>query len=127
MKFLRKHILSYEDDSKDCEDTTAQKLNTGEGTVEDDSIEDIKKYVHTILNSDDQEDIECKKKYNDALEQNIEMHILHDKMEILSNLDQDKLEDMIPNLKTSSSPPGISLTQVKMKQSSKNCTKNCQT
>ena len=59
-----------------------------------DQIDDIEKYVHTILDSDDQEDIECKKIYNDALEQNKEMHILHDKMEILSNLDQDKLEDM---------------------------------
>ena len=57
-------------------------------------IEDIEWYMHTILDSDDQEDIECKKIYNDALEQNKEMHILHDKMEILNNLDQDKLEEM---------------------------------
>ena len=42
MEFLRKHIPSYKDDSKDCEDTTAQILNTEEGTVVDDPIEDIK-------------------------------------------------------------------------------------
>ena len=50
--------------------------------------------MHTILDSDDQEDIKCKKIYNKALKQNKEMHILHDKMEILSNLYQDKLEYM---------------------------------
>ena len=65
-----------------------------ESTFQEDNIHDLEKFVHTILDSDDQEDIECKIIYNDALEQNKEMHILHDKMEILSNLDQDKLEDM---------------------------------
>ena len=59
-----------------------------------DHIDDMEKYVYTILNSYDQEDIECMKNYNDALEHNNEMHILHNKMEVLSNLDQDKLEDM---------------------------------
>ena len=59
-----------------------------------DQIDDMEKYMYTILDSDDQEDIECKKNYNDTLEHNKEMHILHNKMEVLSNLDQDKLEDM---------------------------------
>ena len=60
MEFLRKHIPSCEDDCKDCENTTAQKPSTEEGTGVDDPIEDIKKFMHTILDSDDQEDIECK-------------------------------------------------------------------
>ena len=50
--------------------------------------------MHTILNSDDQEDIECKKIYNDALEQNKEMHVLHNKMETDLKLDKEKLEEM---------------------------------
>ena len=64
------------------------------GTFQEDNINDLEKFVHTILNSDDQEDIECKKNYNDALSQNKEMHKLHDNLENLNNLDKDKLEEM---------------------------------
>ena len=49
---------------------------------------------HTILDSDDQKDIECKKNYNDTLTQNNDMHKLHDNLEDLNKLDKDKLEEM---------------------------------
>ena len=95
MEFLRKHIPSCEDDCKDCENTTAQKLNTEESTVVDDPIEDIEKFVHIILDSDDQEDIEYKDNYNEALIHNKEVHILT--MEDLNKLDKAQLEEMKRN------------------------------
>ena len=67
MKFLRENIPCSEDDCKDCEKNTENNLKSKEGTIQEDYIDDIEKYVHTILDSDDQEDIECKKIYNDAL------------------------------------------------------------
>ena len=96
-----------------------------------DQIDDIEKYVHTILDSDDQEDIECKKNYNDALEQNKEMHKLHNKMEILNNLDNDKLEEMKQKYDPKSEdifestwdPSDTSEDETIVKE----CTKNCQT
>ena len=50
--------------------------------------------MHTILDSDDQEDIECKRKYNVALAQNTEMHKLLNNLEDLNKLDKEKLEEM---------------------------------
>ena len=94
MKFLRDNIPCSEDDCKDCETNTVHNLKLKEGTFQEDTIKVLEKFVHTILDSDDQEDIECKKIYNDTLEQNKEMHILHHKVEIINNLDQEKLEEM---------------------------------
>ena len=94
MNFLVNHIPSCKDDCKVCEKTTAQKLESKEGTVLDDPLEDIKQYVHTILDSDDLEDIECKDSYNKALIHNKEVHILHDKLEDLNKLDGAQLEEM---------------------------------
>ena len=53
--------------------------------------------MHTILDSDDQEDIECKDSYNEALIQHRDVHILHKKMEDLDNLDKEKLKEMKQN------------------------------
>ena len=53
--------------------------------------------MHTILDIDDQEDIECKDSYNEALIQNREVHILNDKMEDLNKLDERKLKEMKQN------------------------------
>ena len=53
--------------------------------------------MHTILDIDDQEDIECKDNYNEALILNRDVHILHDKMEDLNKLNQEKLEEMKQN------------------------------
>ena len=83
MKFLKDNIPCCEDGCNNCETNTEQNLESKEGTLQMDQIDDIEKYVHTILESDDQEDIECKKIYNDALKQNKEMHKLHNKMESL--------------------------------------------
>ena len=41
MKFLRKHVLSYKDYTKDGEDAIAQKLKTEEGTAVYDPLEGI--------------------------------------------------------------------------------------
>ena len=94
MKFLRENIPCSEDDCKNCETNTVHNTISKEGTFQEDNIDDLEKFVHTILDSDDQEDIECKKIYNDALEQNKEMHILHNNMEAIDKLDKEKLEEM---------------------------------
>ena len=54
----------------------------------------MEQYGHTILDRDDQEDIECKDNYNEALIHNKEVHILHDKMEDLNKLDKAQFEEM---------------------------------
>ena len=53
--------------------------------------------MHTILDSDDQEDIEYKDNYSEALIKHRDVHILHDKMEDLNKLDKEKLKDMKQN------------------------------
>ena len=53
--------------------------------------------MHTILNSDDQEDIECKDNYNEALIHNKEVHILHNKLEELNKLDKAQLNEIKRN------------------------------
>ena len=84
MKFLRENIPCSEDDCKDCETSTEHDLKSKEGTIQSDPIGDIEKYVHTILDSDDLEDIECEDNFNEALIQNRDLHTLHDKMEDLN-------------------------------------------
>ena len=59
-----------------------------------DHINDVERFVHTILDSDDQEDIKCKLEHNTALAINTEMHKIHDNLENLSKLDKEKLEEM---------------------------------
>ena len=88
MKFLKDFIPCSEGDCKNCETNTVHNTILKEGTFQADNIDDLEKCVHTILYSDDQEDIECKKIYNDALEQNKEMHVLHNKMETVLKLDR---------------------------------------
>ena len=46
-----------------------------------------------MLDSDDEEDKKCKLEQNTALALNTEMHMIHDKLEHLSNLDKEKLEE----------------------------------
>merc|ERR1712177_199658 len=92
--FLKDKIPCCEDGCRNCETNTEHNLESKEGTLQVDQINDIEKYVHTILDSDDQEGIECKKNYNNALAQNKEMHKLHDNLENLNNLDKGKLEEM---------------------------------
>ena len=93
-QLLKDNIPYYEDGHNNCETNTEHNLELKERTLQVDQINDIERFVHTILYSDDQEDIECKKIYNEAFEQNKEMHVLHDKVEIINNLDQEKLEEM---------------------------------
>ena len=94
MQFFKDNIPCYEEDDNNCDKNTEHNLKSKEGTPQEDQIDDIEKFVHTILDSDDQEDIECKRNYNDALAQNTEMHKLHDNLEDLNKLDKNKLEEM---------------------------------
>ena len=53
-----------------------------------DPIEDMGKYIHTILDSDDKEAKQCKQEYNTALAINTKMHIIHDNLEHLSEIEK---------------------------------------
>ena len=72
--------------------------NPGEKEKENsDPIEDMGKYIHTILDSDDEEAKQCKQEYNTALAMNTKMHIIHDNLEHLSELEKGKTEEMEKN------------------------------
>lgn len=72
--------------------------NPGEKEKENsDPIEDMGKYIHTILDSDDEEAKQCKQEYNIALAMNTKMHIIHDNLEHLSELEKGILEEMEKN------------------------------
>merc|ERR1712240_219460 len=62
-----------------------------------DPIEDMGKYIHTILDSDDEEVKQCKEEYNTALAMNTKMHIIHDNLEHCSEIDKGKIEEMEKN------------------------------
>ena len=47
-----------------------------------------------MLDSDDEEDKKCKLEHNTALAMNTKMHNIHDKLEHLSDLDKEKIEEM---------------------------------
>ena len=42
----------------------------------------MEKFIHNILEDNDHGTIECKDKYNEALINNAELQILHEKMEV---------------------------------------------
>ena len=54
----------------------------------------MEKYIHTVLDSDDEEDKKRKLEHNTALAINTQMHIIHDNLEHLSDLDKKKIEEM---------------------------------
>ena len=62
-----------------------------------DPIEDMGKYIHTILDSDNEEAKQCKQEYNTALAMNTKMHIIHDNLEHLSEIDKGKIKEMEKN------------------------------
>ena len=57
----------------------------------------MEKYIHTVLDSDDEEAKKCKLEHNTALAINTQMHIIHDNLEHLSDLDKGKIEEMEKN------------------------------
>ena len=73
-----------------CEDEEHNITNTVKlverETVTPDPIEDMEKYIHTMLDSDDKEAKKCKLEYNTALAINTQMHIIHNNLEHLSAL-----------------------------------------
>ena len=96
--FLKTNIPSHsEDECKDCERiVTAPSLQT-ELSLGDDPIEDMEQYIHTILNDDDPDIIECKDKYNEALIHNKEVQTLHNTLEDKIKIDKARLEEMKKN------------------------------
>ena len=75
---------------------TTVKLGEKEKETSD-PIEDMGKYIHTILDSDDEEAKQCKQEYNTALAINTKMHIIHDNLENFSEIDKGKIEEMEKN------------------------------
>ena len=59
MQFFKDNIPCYEEDDKNCYTNTEYNLKSRENTSQD-QIDDVERFVHTILDSDDQEEIECK-------------------------------------------------------------------
>ena len=113
MDFLSERIPMCEEHSV----TNTAKLVERE-TKTQDPIKDMEKYIHTVLDSDDEEAIKCKLEHNTALAMNTQVHIIHDNLEHFSEHEKEKIEEMekitIPNQKTSSKKSGIYLTQAKM-------------
>ena len=85
-KFLQNVVPSR--NKKECEDyeriVTAPSLQT-ELSHGDDPLEDMDQYIHTILDNDDPDIIECKDEYNEALIYNKEVQLLHENMEGKNN------------------------------------------
>merc|ERR1712082_245807 len=77
---------------------TIPVVKNSEGKTEEDSdpIEDMGRYIHTILDSDDEDAKQCKKDYNTALAMYTKVHIIRDNIKHLSdNEDEKKEEDLI--------------------------------
>ena len=92
MQFFKDNIPCYKEE-ENSDTNTENNLKSRENTSPD-QIDDVERFVHTILDRDDQEDIECKLEHNKALAQNTEMHKIHDNLESLNKLDKEKLEEM---------------------------------
>ena len=58
-----------------------------------DPIEDMGKYIHTILDSDDEDARQCKKDYNTALAMNTKVHIIHDNLKHLSESEKEEIKE----------------------------------
>merc|ERR1712082_274419 len=74
---------------------TIPVVKNPEGKTEEDSdpIEDMGRYIHTILDSDDEDAKQCKKDYNTALAMNTKVHIIHDNIKHLSDNEDEKIEE----------------------------------
>merc|ERR1711867_147263 len=78
--FLSEVIPSEEEDSV---------TNT---TKQEDPIEDMGKYIQTILTSDDEDEKECKKDYNNALAMYTKVQLIHD--DIKDSKNEENIEDI---------------------------------
>merc|ERR1712243_295744 len=57
-----------------------------------DPIEDIGRYIHTILDSDDEDEKQCKKDYNNALSMYTKVQLIHDDKKDSKN--EENIEDI---------------------------------
>ena len=84
-----------------CEDEEHNVTNTikliERKTKTPDPIEDMEKYIHTVLNSNDEEAKKCKLEHNTALAMNTQVHIINDNHKHLSDLDKGKIKEMEKN------------------------------
>merc|ERR1712112_295175 len=63
-----------------------------------DPIEDMGRYIHTILNSDDEDEKQCKKDYNTALAMYTKVQLIHDDKKKEEDLENEESFDEIWNL-----------------------------
>merc|ERR1711954_70181 len=94
MDFLADKIPMCEEEEHSVTNTI--KLVERE-TKTPDPIQDMEKYIHTMLDTDDEEAKKCKLEHNTALTINTQVHIIHDNLEHLSDLDKGKIEEMEEN------------------------------
>lgn len=80
MDFLFERIPSCEEEHSV---TNTTKLVNRETNIHD-PMEEMEKYIHTILDSDDEEAKKCKLEHNTVLAMNTQVHIIHDNLEHLS-------------------------------------------
>merc|ERR1712089_47595 len=90
--FLSERIPTCEEHSV----ANTEKLVERE-TISQNPIEDMERYIHTVLDSDDDEAKKCKLEHNTALAMNTQVHIIHDNLEHLSELDKGKIKEMKRN------------------------------
>merc|ERR1712240_572587 len=69
------------------------KISGGKTEEDSDPIEDMGKYIHTILDSNDEDAKQCKNEYNTALAMNTKVHIIHDNIKHLSDSEELKSEE----------------------------------
>merc|ERR1712240_49345 len=74
------------------------KISEGKTEEDSDPIEYMGRYIHTILDRDDEDAKQCKKEYNTALAMNTKVHIIHDNIKHLSD-SEDKKKDEKEDLK----------------------------
>ena len=98
MKFLETNILWYDKDEwKDCDRIVPASSLQTELSLGDNLTGDMEQLIHTILDNDDSDIIECKDNYNEALIHNKEVQTLHKKIEDEIQIDEEKLKEMKRN------------------------------
>ena len=57
----------------------------------------MERYIHTVLDSDDDKAKKCKLEHNTALAMNTQVHIIHDNLKHFSEHEKEKIEEMEKN------------------------------
>merc|ERR1712082_97487 len=94
MDYIADKIPMYEEEEQSVTNTI--KLVEREIKTLD-PIKDMEKYIHTVLDSDDEETKKCKWEHNTALATNTQVHIIHDNLKHFSEQEKEKIEEMEKN------------------------------